>query len=133
MMTVTYISEFDKEYAIGLRACMNLPRLREYTLHWGGLCLDAFEAVQNMTDEDWPTFRKGRNKEARGQYASVAWHERYGAVLMPDLLFRVSMIAQQFGVPWGTAFLRCEQSGIIQQRGNVYVWVQPARTSDDHD
>lgn len=125
MMVVTYLSEFDKEYVIGLRQCADLPRLRAFTLHWGGLAPDAYESVRKMQDEDWHTFKRGLNKESKGKYAGDAWAERYGDILVPALLMRVSMVADQFGAPWGTAFLRLEQTGIIQRRGDVYVWVQP--------
>lgn len=124
-MIVTYLSDFDREYAIGLRQCDDLPRLREFALHWGGLAPDAFESVRRMTDEDWLCFKAGLAKESKGKYAGDAWAERYGDILMPALLMRVSMVAQQFGAPWGTAFLRLEQTGIIQRRGDVYVWAQP--------
>jgi hypothetical protein len=127
MMVVTYLSDFAKEYALGLRGCTDLPRLREFALHWGGLCPDAFESVRRMNDEDWPTFKDGLAKESKGKYAGDTWAERYGDILMPALLLRVDVIAQQFGAPWGTAFLRLEQTGIIQRRGDVYVWVQPKK------
>ncbi len=123
MMVVTYLSAFDKEYVTGLRQCDDLPRLREFTLHWGGLCPDAFESVRRMNDEDWPEFKRGLAKESKGKYAGDAWAERYGDILMPALLLRVSMVAEQFGAPWGTAFLQLEKAGIIQRRGDVYVWV----------
>lgn len=126
-MVVTYLSDFAKEYVLGLRQCADLPRLREFSLHWGGLCPDAFESIRRMTDTDWPDFKAGLAKESRGKYAGDAWAERYGDILMPALLLRVSMIAEQFGAPWGTAFLRLEQTGIIQRRGDVYVWVQPEK------
>ncbi len=124
MLVVTYLSDFAKEYVIGLRQCNDLPRLREFALHWGGLCADAFAVVQTMTDEDWPEYRRGRNKESRGLFAGEAWADRYGAILMPNILFQVSMIAEYFHAPWGTAFLRCEQAGLIRKDGNVYVWTQ---------
>lgn len=131
MMVVTYFSDFAKEYTIGLRQCTDLPRLREFSLHWGGLCPDAWDVVRGMTDKDFSLFRYGLAKESKGKFAGDVWATQYGAILMPEMLLRVSMIAEQFGAPWGTAFLRCEQEGLIQRRGDVYVWVQPEKESPD--
>ena len=39
--------------------------------------------------------------------------ERFGNVIVPDLMFQVSMVASQFGVPWGLAFVRLKDAGII--------------------
>lgn len=126
-MVVTYLSDFATEYAIGLRQCKDFARLREFALHWGGLCPDAFATVSKMHDADFDPFSKGLAKESRGIYAGDTWAERYGDILMPAMLLRVSMVAEQFGAPWGTAFIRLEQEGIIQRRGDVYVWVVPEK------
>lgn len=129
MLVVSYYSDFAKEYTIGLRQCTTLERLREFGLHWGGLCTDAFDVVRRMTEQDFSIFRHGLAKESKGKYAGDAWAVSYGAILMPEMLMRVSMVADQFHAPWGTAFIRLEQEGIIQRRGDVYVWVQPERVS----
>jgi hypothetical protein len=121
-MVVTYLSDFAKEYALGLRQCKDFARLREFALHWGGLCPDAFAAASKMHDGDFDPFTKGLAKESRGIYAGDAWYDRYADILMPAMLMRVSMVAEQFGAPWGTAFKQLENAGIIQRRGDVYVW-----------
>lgn len=125
MLTITPLSSFDREYAIGLRQCDTLARPREFMLHWGGLCHDAWQVVTRMDEADWDAFRKGLRKESRGQYAGDAWAESFGAVLMPALLLRVSMVADEFKAPWGVAFLQLETAGCIRRNGNIYEWVDP--------
>lgn len=127
MLTVTYFSDFPKEYAIGLRQCKDLPRLREFALHWGGVCTDAWDVVSKMTDADFTYFRWGLQQESKGTFAGEKWASNFGAILMPELLMRVSLIAEHFGAPWGLAWLRCEQEGIIRRDGERYVWVVPEK------
>lgn len=126
MMVVTPYSDFSREYSVGLHECRTLTRLREFALHWGGLAPDAWEIVSRMHSADeFLRFRNGLERETRREFAGAKWAAQFGAIVMPELLMRVSLVAEQFGVPWGAAFLRCEQEGILQRRGDVYVWVQP--------
>lgn len=122
MLTVTYLSDFPKEWSLGLDQCKNLPRLREFGLHWGGVCTDAWDVIRKMNEQDFSLFRYGLAKERKGHYAGDAWFGQFGAILMPELLFRVSMIAEQFSAPWGLAWMRCEQAGLIRRDGDVYIW-----------
>ena len=93
MTRITHTSDLSADYAAGLRTCADLPSLRAFVRGWRELAPDAAEAVGAMTDDDWPSYQKGLKKESRGKYAGDAWAERYGAILMPALLLRVSMIA----------------------------------------
>lgn len=43
---------------------------------------------------------------------------------MPDILFRVSMTAAQFMVPWGLAFIRLKEEGfIVMNSEGFFEWV----------
>lgn len=127
MLVVSYYSDFAHEYALGLQACNTFPRLREFSLHWAGLAYDAFEIVRKMDEASWADFQAGKQKENRGVYAGDRWAKKYGAILMPELLLTVAAIAEQWGVPWGTAFLQCEKAGLIVRRGDVYVFEPPEK------
>lgn len=127
MLTVTVLSDLPKEWQIGLDQCKDLARLREFGLHWGGVCTDAWDVIRKMTEQDFNVFRHGLAAERKGKYAGDDWATQFGAILMPELLLRVSFIAEQFGAPWGLAWKRCEEAGFIQRDGDAYVWKGPKR------
>jgi hypothetical protein len=134
MLVVSYLSDYAREYTIGLRECATLERLREFSMHWASLTNDAWEIVRKMNDRDFGEYWAGARKERRGTFAGEAWAVKYGAILMPELLLRVSLVAMQYGAPWGTAFLQCQRAGLIERRGDVYVWVEPvAQKAERHE
>ncbi len=59
-----------------------------------------------MSDSDFEVWREGLAKERRGEYAGDDFSYKYGALMMPEVLFKVSVIADRFKVPWGAAYLR---------------------------
>jgi hypothetical protein len=127
MLVITYYSDFAHEYALGLKQCDSFARLREFSLHWASLTFDAWEIVRKMDDQAWAEFQAGKQKENRGTYAGDKWAAKYGAIMLPELLLHVSVIAEQYGVPWGTAFLQCEKAGLIVRRGDVFVFELPEK------
>lgn len=124
---VTYLSDHNKEYAHGLRQCETLERLKEFLEHWSPFAPDAYNAGIKMDAENFVDFRQGLLKESKGKYAGNRWAERYGNIMLPDLLFHVSVVAQKFNAPWGLAFIRLQQEGyIIDQNGIYFINKSPA-------
>ena len=122
-MVITYTCDFFKEYAIGLRQCDTRRRLSEFLEHWLAFASDAIDA-RPKSDTEFVEFSVGLRMESRGKYAGDEWAQRFGTILMPEILFQVAVISQKFNVPWGTAFTRCQDVGFIRQNQNgVYLWV----------
>lgn len=112
---ITYISDQPVDYSHGIRAAESLDELRAFVETWKDLCPDAFEIVQKMDYQGYAEFQKGWKKEKRNVYAGDEWSEKYSFVIMPDVMFRVSIIAEQFKVPWGLAFIRCREEKLIRR------------------
>lgn len=121
-MNVNYLSEPVADYHKELDACNSLFDLRVFVDKWKLLANDAFEVAQSMTTEDWPIFRKGLKSERRGRYAGDKWTERYAAILLPEIMFKVSMTANQFHCPWGLAYIRHREVGHIIEEYNIASW-----------
>ncbi len=121
-MKISYLSEPVADYHKELDTCDSLFELRIFVEKWKLLANDAFDVAQAMTSDDWPTFRKGLKSERRGRYAGDNWTERYAAILLPEILFKVSMTANQFICPWGLAYCRHRDVGQIVEKNGVAYW-----------
>jgi len=132
---IGYVSEPVSEYVAGVGAAKSVRELLDHVTRYKFLAFDAWSVVLDMTDADWPVWRDGHRKSKReDQSPDDAWFERYASVIMPDVMFRVSMVAEQFAVPWGCAYIRLREEGLIKlsrkrcpKGSNVAVWVQEAK------
>lgn len=121
---ITYISETSQEYSNGLVGVKTLWKLKEYLDPWWALANDAYHIAHNMDAAAWKEFKVGWSLEKKNEYAGDAWAEKYSAIIMPEILFRVSYVSIQFHVPWGTAFIRLKEEGyIIKNSDGIFVWV----------
>jgi hypothetical protein len=64
-----------------------------------------------MKREDFRQWRKGLAKERKGQFAGEDFAIRFGALLLPELLLKVGMVAVIFNAPWGCAYIRMKEAG----------------------
>lgn len=101
-MKITYYSECDVEYVKAVKSCKSLGELRKIVEEYRELAEDAYQAVQKMDDLLFEQFCKGRNRSK----PSLKWMEMYGPVLLPKKILEIGLIAAQFGVPFGTAYIR---------------------------
>lgn len=113
-MKITYVSDNAAEYVAGLKAAQSLDTLREFVKQQRFIANDAYAAV-GADDFDWNEFCRGRKLENKGEYAGDEWAKRFGAVLMPEILIRVGIVAHTYGVPWGCAYIRMRDEGMIQE------------------
>lgn len=95
------------DYVKALSACQLLADLRELVSVYAELAVDAVVQVRAMTEADWPVFQKGLKTERRGKFAGEDFVTRFGAILMPLPMMRISVLADQFKAPFGVAWARC--------------------------
>ena len=99
------------QYAKDIYMCLSRAELLN-KLEFGGyveLCSDAIKVIKEMKGDEFPAFREGLKKERKGEFAGVEFSEKYADVLMPKMLFEASMVAAQYKVPWGLAFIRVQE------------------------
>lgn len=116
MTPITYISENDKDYAMALNHVGNYTELHALADAWLPLASDAFAVVDRMKTGDFSRFMQGRKLERKGQFAGEEFAKEFGPIIMPALMMQVSLVALKFAVPWGLAFKRLEQDGLITGR-----------------
>lgn len=131
-MHIGYLSECAKDYTAGLKKCCDsLDRLAVFVKEWRELAPDAYAAVfpdgsdKTITEEEFAEFQRGHKIESRGKYAGDEWAAKYGMIILPEILLRVELIAEQYKVPFGTAFVRLEEMGYLVHDGNAYQWKEP--------
>jgi predicted TIM-barrel fold metal-dependent hydrolase len=118
MKPITYTSEQPTDYAKALAAAKDADAVRAVTAAYGDLAEDANEIAQAMDDVMFRRWRRGLTKERRGEFAGEEFAATFGALQMPEVMFKVSMYATQFGVPWGLMYLRLKQVGKLPTRGD---------------
>ncbi len=111
MSPITYGSDQPGDYAKALDAADSLPKLREVTLAWKLLAADAHALAERMDEESFERFKKGLKKERRGQFAGESYAEEFGVLMMPAGMFKVAMVAADYHVPFGLAYIRLKESG----------------------
>lgn len=121
--TITYVSDNAKDYVDGLKRAQTENDLRAFLRSQTFLAADAVKVV-NDPSFDWNEFAKGREVENSGQYAGDEYAAKYGAVMMPEIIIRVGVIAHQYGAPWGCGYIRCVEEGMIKETKTGAKWVR---------
>lgn len=126
-MNISFTSEIAEKYSRELSKVSSLDHLDRLLRDYKPLVSDAIEAAPKSEDE-FQVFLTGLKKERKGKFAGEAFAEKYSAVIMPEILFRVSITALQYGVPWGCAFIRMKEAGLIKNynNGNGYFMAETA-------
>ncbi|HTG95783.1 MAG TPA: hypothetical protein VL866_24495 [Pyrinomonadaceae bacterium] len=130
MERITYISEQDRDYAKSLKAAQTHDALKAHVSAWRSVADDAFKQVA-AESFDFAEFQEGRKKESRNEYAGDGWAMKYGAILMPEIMIRVCVVAQQYGAPWGCAYIRLKEAGVIDDSSGIAVWKEHDDSSND--
>ena len=106
---ITYLTDAPTLWKEALDSAASLDSLTHVLHTWRELCPDAWDARPTTTTEfdDW---RHGLAKERKGRSNAEAWMDRYGAVIIPAKLMEVSIVAEQYKVPWGLAYIRLAEA-----------------------
>ena len=120
---IHYTSDTCADYLKGVRAAKTLAALQEHVMTYRRVANDAHEIVQKMDQPAFLAFQKGERSERRGKFAGEDWAAKYGAVILPAVLMQIGLIAQHFGAPWGCAFIRCKEEGMIKEDGGIARWI----------
>ena len=109
--SVGYLDDLIADYTKQRQAAQTLAELQQVTARWEPVAGDAFDVVRGMTAAQFKRYQKGERLERKKQYAGDEWAARFGAVLMPEMLLRIAVIAQEYSVPDGCAFIRAVEVG----------------------
>jgi len=109
-MQVLNTSEFDEQYVKELDSVKTLDDLKTHAKKWKNICPDAFDCINKIDNPaDFQEFQWGVKKERSGEFAGEEWAKKYSDITMPADMFRASMIAEEYKVPWGLAYIRMKE------------------------
>ena len=112
---INHCSEFVSDWKKELDQCSDLEALRELCVQWGALVADAKTIVDGFDEQQFANFRQALETERRGQFSGPASaKDGFLTILMPGILFKVSITADQYQVPWGLAFIQMRKAGILK-------------------
>lgn len=118
--------EKPEAYAAFLTKCETLEQLRAHVLAYESLALDAARIVHEMTRKDFKEFRRGLKLERAGKFAGLEYSKRFAAILMPEPMFTIAIIADQYKVPFNIAHQRLkEHRPDLLERGATVDAVDP--------
>lgn len=105
--------EFGDSYGAALDKANTLTRLIETTRQWREVADDAYQKALTMDEQDFKEWRHALASERHGKFMGMAMMDKYHALLMPEVLFKVTMMANQFHVPSGLMYNRLKEAGEI--------------------
>ncbi len=113
-LTVGYFTDDPaKGYGKAIRKAKDRSALLQAINLYAVAADDAQRCAEKMTDKDFADFRRDLPKVAKE--TSPEWAEeftkRFGDIVMPAKMLIASLLADQFKAPWGTAFIRCQETG----------------------
>ena len=100
--------ETPELYAKGLADADTLEALRAHVEGYADLAKDARPIVRAMTEAEFPVWRKGLKSERRGKFAGMEFAQKYAALMMPEPMFTVARLANEYHVPFAVALRRVQ-------------------------
>lgn len=123
-MEIGYLTDAPKEYTELIRAACNVEGLRMAIEVYLPFASDAMEQAQAMTDADWPDYlhfdKIGRINGSDIKELGPLM-ERFGAIMLPEAMMKVTMVAHHFGAPWGCVAIRMAEEGYLKDVDGIAV------------
>lgn len=120
MTPITYISEQDKDYTNAIKLAVKKPEtLLSVLREWEPIAWDALDLFVSFDKKRLKKFLEDEKKERSGKFSE---NPDCAIILMPEIMFRVSIVANKFTAPWGTAFIRLKENGTIENKNGRYFW-----------
>ena len=127
--SIAYLSEPLPEYNQAVTEAKTLEDLRAALQPYQHFAQDAIKVAEKLNEASFKVFRKCVAMERRGKYSGDENAPVVSVILMPEVFFHVSMLAAQFKAPWGVAFIRMREHGMIKVAKNGDVSVIPRNGS----
>jgi len=102
-------NEVISRYENALTAATTYSQLLDVCEKWKGTFPDIEKPIKEMRKAGFREWRKGLEQERKGIFAGLTHAERYSAILMPELAIKATMLAEDYGVPWGAAYIRLRE------------------------
>ena len=133
MKPITYTSDQGVDYTHAISKAKTLADLRSVCLAYRLLVADAREIVDKMTEADFKEWRKVLRLERKGKFSGLDMVEKYGALLIPGVIFQVALMAGELKAPWGLVYIRCKEVGLLEEKQGIAIWHGKKNTESGTD
>jgi hypothetical protein len=119
---IGYITECVPAYRKVVDDATNWESLIEAISPYKLVANDAIQCALKEAEggeKSWLEFREGLAKERKSRFAGEEWMKRFADILLPTTMFKVSVVAEQFKVPWGMAYIRLKEVGRLKEKRGV--------------
>jgi hypothetical protein len=114
----------ERDYNMGVAAAADKEALIKAIEPFEVIAADALKSARAMTD--FGEFKRGLELERKGKFAGTEWAEKYADIVMPEVMFTVSLYAAKFMAPWSVTLKRLMDVGrIVRSTGNNLRHVRP--------
>lgn len=111
-MRIHYLTDDPARlYAMEIGRADTLPKLLTVLRRYGSTADDALHRASGMDEPAFERWREGLAKERAREYAGDEWATEFGAILLPAKMVQASIVADEFKVPWGTAWIQLAKAG----------------------
>lgn len=126
---LTLDSDPIHDYAAELERADSLEALRFMLRDWEDFAWDAMDAVKTWGSSDFQAWRRALVKERKGNYMGDTNAERFGMVLLPEMMVGIGMVAVQYKVPFVVARDRLIDVGYVKRQGRRLIWTDAGRAA----
>jgi hypothetical protein len=117
---INYIDDLSGEYTKEIQLVSTLGELRTHVSNWKPLALDAFNRVNEMDEVRFKSWLTARGLEKKGVFSN---NEDFMIINMPEVMMKISMIANYFKAPEGLAFIRMRELNKLKIKDGIVVEV----------
>jgi len=104
------------DYPNDIRKATTLEELRNILKEYKCIAYDAYEQALNMNEDLFNEYIKNAHYVTDNSVETSLiedYLDKFGHIIIPTLMLRVSFLAHKFGAPWGVAFLQLGRTGAI--------------------
>jgi hypothetical protein len=112
-MELTRQSDPVAAYTNGIDKATNIAELRAVIDEHKEIAFDAKKVADTMTDDDFISFRDGLLSCRKRGDPGYSWGELFEPIVLPAVFTMVTCVAVFYKVPWGIAYGRMLDSGIL--------------------
>ena len=124
LKNINYLTEPMDDFVKGIDHAIDLQSLREVFDYWEPIANAARNISYAMGDDDFNEFRDGLKMERKNKFAGEHWQNKYSELIMPSVMFIVTMYATEFHATWGAVYIRMKQEGLITERDGIAYLVE---------
>lgn len=102
-----------RQYVNEIKRVKTLDDLRAVLEMWKPIAFDAWQVAQAMTEETFKEFKAGHELDQSGQFWGEELHEKYKAILYPEISFAVEMASVESEADYEDCFSEMVERGFI--------------------